>query len=60
MFEKLRQKAATDVAIFIDSRIQYHSAIFPVPAGIIRTAPEERDTKWRSTDNHRLFSLLCL
>jgi len=60
MFEKRRQNPAADVAIFIDGCIQHNSAIFFVPGRIIRTAPEERNTKWRSTDNHQLFSLLCL
>jgi hypothetical protein len=54
MFKKRRQKPAAYIAVFIDGGIQHHPAIFPVPDWIIRTAPEERDTKWRSTDNHKL------
>jgi hypothetical protein len=60
MFEKWRQIPAADIAIFIDSRIQYHPAVFRVPDGIIRTTAEERDTKWRSANNHQLSLLFCL
>jgi len=60
MFEKGRQIPAADIAIFINGRIQYRPAIFRVPDGIIRTATKERDTKWRSANNHQLSLLFCL
>jgi hypothetical protein len=59
MFEKWRQIPTADIAIFIDGSVQHYSAIVPVPSGIIRTTPEERDTKWRSANNHQISFLFC-
>jgi len=60
VFEKRRQKPAANITIFIDGRIQRYPTIFPVPDRVIRTTSEERDTKWRSANNHQLSLLFCL
>jgi hypothetical protein len=57
MFKKWGQIPTAYIAIFIDGSIQHYSAIVPVPGGIIRTTPEERDTKWRSANYHQISFL---
>jgi hypothetical protein len=59
VLEEWRQEPAVDVAILVYRRVQDGAAVIPVPGRIVCTAPKERDTEWRSANNHQLSLLLA-
>src|SRR5580692_587748 len=52
VLEERRQPSASDVAVLVDRGRQYRSPVLPRPNGVIRTASEKRNAKWRACDYH--------
>jgi hypothetical protein len=41
VLKERREIAAVDMAIFIDGGAEHHTAILPIPGGIVRASPEK-------------------
>src|SRR6185312_13712460 len=52
MFEKGRQMAAGEVAVFIDGGGEDGPAVLAIPAGIVRAPAEKRNSIRSSADDH--------
>src|SRR3989338_4552257 len=52
MLKERWEPPTRDIAVLVDGRGEHRPAMFPIPDGIIGSAPEERDAKWRAANNH--------
>ena len=52
VLEERRQVAAGDVAVLVDTRCEYCSAVLAEPRRVVGTAPKERDAERSASDNH--------